>query len=223
MQLMAEAWWRKPRLLAAATCAALGVAVLLFGPQLRGATAEEPPPAAAMLEPGLIEADPFGDPFGAAIEPTSPPQTPQPDLIVYVSGAVAAPDVYRLPAQARLKDAVLAAGGLRADADPHALNLAATLSDAQHIHVPVVGETPALPVAESTVAGAGQSDQRIDLNLAGEAELEELPGVGKTIAARIVERRITIGPYTSIDELRDVSGVGEKLFTQIEPFITVGP
>lgn len=203
-------WWRSPRLLAAAACFLLGTAVLAAGLAPRFV----PPVPEESAVGSLAELD--------EVEPAE--RSPGHDdvaaeLVVYVSGAVVAPDVYRLPAGARVKDAVLAAGGLRADAAGEGVNLAEPLSDAQHVHIPVLGaqDTDASP------AGAVRNDGLIDLNRASATELEELPGVGKVLAERIVARRDEDGPFVSVDELRDVTGIGAKLFEQIAPLVRAGP
>lgn len=219
-------WWRRPRLLAAALCVVLGVAVLAIGPLVGAGAAARPEAAPAGEDLALI-----GDDLALAGEDLAgedlalldgpapaPVATPPPDdLVVYVSGAVAAPDVYRLPGGARVKDAVLAAGGLTVGADPAAVNLAAPLADAQHIHIPPIGA--AAPAAAETGAPEGGL---IDVNRAGAAELEELPGVGRTLAARIVAHRESQGPFTSVEGLREVTGIGAKLYEQIAPLVTVG-
>jgi competence protein ComEA len=141
-----------------------------------------------------------------------------------VSGAVAAPDVYRLPEGARVKDAVLAAGGLRDDAASEDVNLAAPLSDAQHVHIPHIGE--AAPVAApSAPAPVGQpaSGGLINLNQANLADLEELPGVGQAIAERIIAYREQQGLFQSVEDLQNVTGIGAKLFAKISPLVTVEP
>ncbi len=143
-------------------------------------------------------------------------------LIVYVSGAVIAPDVYRLPIGARIKDVIVAAGGLSADADPDAINLAAHIADAQQIKVPRRGEVAAqasgIPQATTAADGA-----LINLNTASAAELDTLPGIGLAIAERIIEYRGTNGPFKSVDDLRNIKGIGTALFEKIAPLVTVGP
>lgn len=223
-------WWRQPRLLAAAICVALGLAVIIAGPLLRA-----DPTSSSMSN------EPLADPFAAELlevpttlplEPTLPP--PPPDVIVYVSGAVAQPDVYRLPAGARVKDAVLAAGGLLAEAAGEAVNLAAPVSDAAHIHIPTVGEavnTPAAvtpqssalpdPAATGNAAPAATDSGRLDLNRATQADFEELPGIGKVLAERIVAYREYHGAFNSVADLRSVSGIGAKLFADLEPLVIV--
>jgi competence protein ComEA len=216
-----QAWWRSPRLVAAAACFALGAALLAASFIPRWAAAAVPAPLA---EEPLASLDEFGPEPVEAAEPTAEAAA-EPELVVYVTGAVLAPDVYRLPAGARVKDAVAAAGGLSPDAASEQVNLAEPVSDAQHVHVPFFDELAPVTVAtgaEAPQAEAGE-DGLIDLNRAGAAELEELPGVGPTLAGRIVARREEQGPFTSVEELQEVTGVGAKLFAQIAPLVTVGP
>jgi competence protein ComEA len=222
-----EAWWRSPRLVGAAACFILGAALLAATFVPRWATAA-PVPAAA--EEPLASLDEFGpEPPEAAVSAADAQRLPAPEpeaapeLVVYVTGAVLAPDVYRLPAGARVKDAVAAAGGLSPDAASEQVNLAEPVSDAQHVHVPFFDEIAAPAAAAVAASQAEVGDGLIDLNRAGAAELEELPGVGPTLAGRILARREEQGPFTSVEELREVTGVGAKLFAQIAPLVTVGP
>jgi competence protein ComEA len=227
-----QAWWRSPRLVGAAACFALGAALLAATFIPRWATAAPPP---AVADEPFGELGPLGpEPPEAAVSAADAQRLPgpeveaAPELVVYVTGAVLAPDVYRLPAGARVKDAVTAAGGLSPDAAGERVNLAGPLSDAQHVHVPFFAELAAQGGAatEATEGEGGQpggDDGLIDLNRAGASELEELPGVGPTLAGRIVARREEHGPFGSVEELHEVTGVGAKLFAQIAPLVTVGP
>ncbi|NWF79832.1 MAG: helix-hairpin-helix domain-containing protein [Chloroflexi bacterium] len=206
---------RTLRLVAAAACFTLGVLVLALGlaPRLLAPTAREAPPT--VLEP-LSELD-------AQMLPAldAPASDPPADLVVYVSGAVFFPDVYQLPPGARVKDLVEAAGGLRPDAAGEHVNLAEPLSDAQHIHIPTLAERSAAPA--SPAGAAAPAGGLLDLNRASAADLEELPGIGPTLAERIVARRTDQGPFRAVEELREVTGIGDKLFAQIAPLVTVEP
>jgi competence protein ComEA len=153
------------------------------------------------------------------IATSAPPEM----VIVYVSGAVRAPDVYQLPAQARIKDLVLAAGGLASDADPERINLAGRLKDGDHIHVPSQGEARAESGDGGTADATDAEDTLIDLNTAGAAELDGLPGIGQALAQRIVEYRAASGPFGAVEDLRNVKGIGPALFAQIAPLVSVGP
>jgi competence protein ComEA len=204
---------RRPRLIAAAACFALGAAILVLGVLPR----QEAPAPAAPLAGALDLAPP-----APASEEEAPAEPSE--LIVYVSGAVPRPDVYRLGPGARVKDAVTAAGGLGPDAAAEQINLAEPLSDAAHVHIPSLADPAALvaaPAAAPAIAGAPAAGP-LDLNAASAAELEELPGIGATLAGRIVARREEAGPFAAVEDLREVTGVGEKLYAQIAPLVTVG-
>lgn len=193
---------RHLRLVAAAACFLLGALVLGLGLVARPAA---PPDQGVTPALDLFEAAP------AATASDGPAE-----LIVYVTGAVPRPDVYRLAPGSRVKDAVAAAGGLGPDAAAEQVNLAESLSDAAHVHIPAVGD-----VGPPALAAEASGPGLIDLNTASEADLEELPGVGKTLAARIVARRAEGGPFAAVEDLREVSGVGERLYAQIAPLVTV--
>jgi competence protein ComEA len=211
------AWARNKRWLVTVLCFALGTIIIVW--TLVGARAQ----AAAGSEPTLeepidlmVEAD-----LPNQASPTSQPDAPS-TVIVYVSGAVRAPDVYELPSEARIKDLVLAAGGLTADADPERINLAERLKDSQHIHVPSQGEA-ANEAADSEDAADAPQSGTLNLNTAGAADLESLPGIGASLAERIIEYRTANGPFKSIEELRNVKGIGPALFDKIAPLVSVGP
>jgi competence protein ComEA len=151
---------------------------------------------------------------------TEPPSLPS-MVIVYVSGAVGRPDVYELPSDARIKDLVLVAGGLTADADPARINLAERLKDSEHIHVPRQGEAPdaGAVAADASVAQGGS----LDLNTASASDLDNLPGIGQSFAERIIEYRTANGPFAAVEDLQKVKGIGAALFAKIAPLVSVGP
>jgi competence protein ComEA len=154
-------------------------------------------------------------------------------LTVHVSGAVAQPGLVTVPAGARVGDAVAAAGGFAADADPAAVNLARPLGDGEQVHVPAEGEPrtsgtgPAVTAPDPAGGGAGggvgaiDADGRVDLNRASEEELQTLPGVGPARAAAIIEHRERHGPFAEAGDLRAVSGIGEKTFQSLADRIVV--
>lgn len=135
---------------------------------------------------------------------------PSGDLYVHVLGAVERPGLYVLDLDARLVDAVAAAGGTTDDADLGAVNLARILTDGEQIVVPVVGA-----VAGSGVPPAGSADDLIDLNTADQAALETLPRIGPALAERIIAWREENGRFQSVDDLLAVPGIGEKLLEAI--------
>jgi len=145
-------------------------------------------------------------------------------VVVYISGAVEHPDVYQVPAAARVKDVVAAAGGFTDDAAVDRINLADHVVDAQHIHVLRLGE----PESEQAPANAEESSANkaavVNINTASAAELDQsLDDVGPVLAQRIIEYRTTNGPFQSVEDLRKVKGIGPTLFTKLSSHITVGP
>ncbi len=184
------------------------------------------------------------EPQGIEIIPPAPTATPPPPptpaptatpgpLRVYVSGAVVNPAVYTLPPGSIVDDAVRAAGGLSADADPVAINLAGPLADGMQIYVPArVEGAPTPPPVSAPVATADPGASRmggvtiaglIDINLATQADLEMLPGIGPTTAANIIAHREANGPFATIEAIMDVPGIGEGKFAAMKDLITVGP
>ena len=173
-----------------------------------------------------------GDGGGAAALPMSASSTvPAGPLVVHVAGAVVRPGVVTVPGGSRVADALAAAGGLRTDADPDRLNLAAVLHDGERVAVPAVGQpAPALaggggaPSGGPAGGGAGSGEEvaTVDLNTATVAELEALPGVGPSTAAAIVERRTSSGPFRSVEDLLDVRGIGDAKLEQLRAHVTVG-
>lgn len=151
----------------------------------------------------------------AVVEDTpAPTRTPEPHVVVDVTGAVAHPGVYRLSAGSRVVDALLAAGGMTGEADLDALNKAAPIHDGQRIYVPRPGET--IP------AGSGGSDAqlKVDVNHATASELEVLPGIGPTTAARIVRSRGS-HPFARIEELQTRGLVTARVFADIKDMVTI--
>jgi competence protein ComEA len=146
--------------------------------------------------------------------PVSTP-TPAPSmLIVHVAGAVAEPGVLTVTEGARVLDVVELAGGATAQADLARVNLAGVVADGERVWIPIIGETEPPVVVGSTpprggsgVVGGGAPGP-VDVNTATVDELEVLPGVGPTTAASIIDHRERNGPFASLDDLLDVSGIG---------------
>lgn len=136
-------------------------------------------------------------------------------IMIHITGRIKAPGVVRLPANARLLDAVEAAGGLQPDADSERINLSMKLKDEDRIHIPAIGEeSDIIPVGVSTEKG------QVDLNHATQAELESLPGIGPALSKRILDYREST-PFTAIEDIKNVSGIGDKLFEGMKEYITV--
>ena len=144
--------------------------------------------------------------------------TPTPRMLrVYVSGAVHSPDVYTLPQDSIVKDAMEAAGGPTGEADLERINLALPVSDGQQVHVPRKGEDnpPVQPPSGQPAPGG-----KVNINTAAPAVLESLPGIGPALAQRIVAHRQTHGPFERIEDVTQVSGIGEAIFEGIQDLIT---
>jgi len=155
------------------------------------------------------------------------PSPSAPDVVVYVCGAVRSPGVVRLPSTARVADALKVAGGATSSAELSAVNLAARLADGQQIIVPRRGEAPAAGgaaasatsgAAGSTVAGPAAP---ININTASLEELDTLDGVGPATAQKIIDYRTANGGFKTIDEIKEVSGIGDAKFAAMKDSITV--
>ena len=173
-----------------------GVIILLRRPPQPELIVTSPPPTATPLP-----------------TPTPPP------VQVYVSGAVTHPDVYELPTESIIKDAIEAAGGATSEADLDRINLALSVVDGQHIYVPHQGEEspPIGPPTEPPDTASGQAGGKININTASQSEIETLPGIGPSRAQGIIEARL----YDSIEEIQKVPGIGEVTFQKLKDLITV--
>jgi competence protein ComEA len=189
------------------------------------------PAAQATVPPQLLTSEAQASPD---FSPTNVQATPS-RVVVYVCGHVRRPGVYEMPSGARVADGISRAGGALAGADLEQLNLAQPLADAMKVDVPRKGEHTALALAtEDTFAQPAshrarhygsrsshklQPGQTLDINAASEAELTQLPGVGPSLAARIVEYRTENGPFQSVDDLQNVSGIGPSKFDKMLPYV----
>lgn len=155
----------------------------------------------------------------------TPRPTVEPLVQVHVAGAVQAPGVYRLPASARVADAIAAAGGVTADGDAQALNLAARVQDGQKLTVPRVAPTagPAASASESSATPVAPSpaSRKVNLNTADAAQLEALPGIGPVTARRIIEWRQQHGPFTGVEQLREQKLVNASTYERVKELVTV--
>jgi competence protein ComEA len=140
-------------------------------------------------------------------------------LIVHVAGWVSRPGVYELPEGSRVIDALESAGGPKRGAELSALNLAAPLADGQQVLVP--RSAPASPSGGVAAEMGAAATALVNVNTATAEELETLPGIGEVLAATIVQYREEHGPFTSVDQLVDVSGIGEVTLEEIRDLVTV--
>ncbi|WP_201342640.1 helix-hairpin-helix domain-containing protein [Streptococcus suis] len=145
-------------------------------------------------------------------------------LTVDVKGAVEKPGLYTLEAGARVNDAVEAAGGLISQADPKSINLAQKLSDEAVVYVASKDEN--ISVVASTTASSAMSPEEkstslVNLNTATEADLQTISGIGAKRAADIIAYREANGGFKSVNDLNNVSGIGDKTMESIRPYVTV--
>ena len=156
-------------------------------------------------------------------------------MVVYVCGAVAAPGVYELSIGSRVNDAVNIAGGFSEEADTTYINLAAEISDGAKLRIPTLEETESVrekgEVLPDTFNTCGNTELNVDtdsndgglinINTASEDELKTLPGIGDSISARIVKYRQENGKFNSVEDIKKISGIKDKLFSRIKEYITV--
>ncbi len=174
-------------------------------------TASAPPTPSAAPSPGAAET-----PVAAGGEG---------QLVVDVVGKVRRPGIAVLPAGSRVVDAVRAAGGLRRGVDRTSLNLARLLTDGEQVLIGVAGGTPP-PTGTGTTGSAPPGTTTggttlVNLNTADQATLETLPGVGPVTAAAILQWRTEHGGFTAVEELLEVSGIGEATLAELTPFVTL--
>ena len=168
--------------------------------------------------PRPVEVAELPGPGDAPLPAASAGPSPEVVILVDVAGWVRRPGVYEFDEGARVIDAIDAAGGARSGALLESLNLAAPLADGIQILVPREGETVAPPASGGSVVGVAGL---INVNTAATTELEELPGVGEVIAQAIVDYRTENGPFASVDQLLDVSGIGDATLENIRELVTV--
>lgn len=180
-------------------CALLGAAVAGAG-ALRNRPQEVPVP--------VVET------AGVPLPGASAPPARGAEVVVAVSGKVRRPGLVRLPAGSRVDDAVRAAGGAVGGADLGILNLARRLVDGEQV---LVGVGPPPGAAPGAAAAGGL----LDLNTASASDLDALPGIGPVLAQRIVDWRTEHGRFASVDQLREVTGIGESKYADLESKVTV--
>jgi competence protein ComEA len=164
-------------------------------------------------------------PAGKPVE-LLPTPTPEP-IVVYVTGAVQRPGVYKIPRDSRLVDAIQQAGGFLEGADLTQVNLAEKVEDGAQIVIPGVKD---FPTPQLIIGGSGilvtptpPAGQLVNLNSASVELLDQLPGIGPTVAQKIVDYRKENGPFTRVDDLLKIPGIGPSTLDEIRGLVTVGP
>ncbi|MBF0779194.1 helix-hairpin-helix domain-containing protein [Streptococcus cuniculi] len=146
------------------------------------------------------------------------------NLVVDIKGAVKKPGIYHLPAGSRIHDAVEAAGGLTEAADSKSVNLAQKLSDEGVVYVATKEEAVSIIPSVSSAPASGDKGETIGLvnvNTATEVELQTISGIGAKRAADIIAYRESKGRFQSVDDLKNVPGIGSKSLENIRPYVTV--
>ncbi|MFE5734479.1 helix-hairpin-helix domain-containing protein [Streptomyces sp. NPDC056528] len=228
----------EPRTLAALTVVLLVAAGLAGGyfwmgrpepvraPELvRAVPATVAPEGRAGSEPEARQE--VGPPVTPPVPPPTPPVPPASSgtkVVVDVGGKVRRPGVLTLPAGSRVEDALRAAGGVRSGADLTGVNRARVLSDGEQVLVDVPGAQvggpgPGSGGSTGGAGGDGAPGTPVSLNTATVEQLDTLPGVGPVLAQHIVDHRTEHGGFRSVSELREVSGIGERRFADLEPLV----
>lgn len=176
---------------------AIGIGLIFFKPQSE-------PDVKIISGNGMVAGDKVSPPAGGQI-------------MVHVDGAVVRPAVYKLAADARVDDAIKAAGGMTSDADTKQVNLAAKLVDGQKVYIPIIGESVRASLATQNISGSvnqttSTSVGQISINSASAEELDKLPGIGPVTAQKIIAGR----PYGSVDELLSKKAVSNSVYEKIK-------
>ena len=205
---------------AATALAAWGVVHLTSGgaPSALELVPGTPVPSVSGVVPGPSGPSSGSASSGSAPNPSSSDgASPADVVVVQVVGQVRRPGLVTLPRGARVADAVAAAGGLVRGGSSGGLNLARVLTDGEQ--VVVSPDTVAAPGPASSDGGAVSAV--VDLNSATASDLDTLPGVGPVMAGRILDWRTAHGRFTSVDQLREVSGIGARTFDRLKPHVRV--
>ncbi len=182
------------------------------------------------LDPPVVTGD--APDVSAAGSPTGGPSaqgSPGAVVVVHVVGEVESAGVVVLAEGSRVADALAEAGGATSHADLSAVNLARVVTDGEQVYVPRPGEEPPVPVAQGAApaagptggAGTGTAGGSVDLNTADATALQALPGVGPVLSERIVQWRTDNGPFTSVEELGEVSGIGPAILDRLRDLARV--
>ena len=153
-------------------------------------------------------------------------------VIIHITGSVKNPGIVKLKDGSRIEDAIEAAGGLTENADITNVNLAYVLDDGVKIRIPsitdekngdeqILEEGSGENIIEETNMTLGASTKEVNINKATETELQSLPGIGASLASRIIEYRNQNGKFSTIEDIKNVNGIGDSKYDNIKDFITV--
>ncbi|EEI9899150.1 helix-hairpin-helix domain-containing protein [Listeria innocua] len=141
-------------------------------------------------------------------------------IYIDIKGAVRTPGVYKLPVDARVQDVVKVAGGLTEDADNSKLNLAEKLKDEMSIYVYKNGEAGSEEVVKDDIESS-ETDKKVNINSATKVDLQQVPGIGDSKATAIIEYREKEGLFQTIEDLKNVTGIGEKTVEKLKEYLDV--
>ena len=153
-------------------------------------------------------------------------------IVIYITGEVNSPGVFSLPSDSRIKDAIESAGGLTDSADLSKINLAFIISDGQKIYIPNKNDPSDVKTISSDDGSAIISDnytetlssstsEKVNINTATQTQLETIPGIGPSTALKIIDYRINNQKFNKIDDIKNISGIGEAKFNKIKEYICV--
>ncbi|WP_339228188.1 helix-hairpin-helix domain-containing protein [Oceanobacillus sp. FSL K6-2867] len=162
--------------------------------------------------PDLQAVSSSDNPFEQSAETSQPAEK---FAVVDIKGAIASPGVYEVSPDARVNDVILTAGGFTADADENQINLAQKVQDEMIIIVPEIG------VEGAAGGGTAESNGKIKVNTASQEEIEQLPGIGPAKAEAIIQHREEHGLFNSIEDLLNVSGIGQKTLENMQDAIQI--
>ncbi len=148
------------------------------------------------------------------------------EIIVHIDGEVVKPGIVSLPTEARITDAISAAGGLTELADTSKINLAYSLQDGQKVYIPSINDIQAETyiqndAGDNVIVQDSSSSSLININSASQSELDSLPGIGPSTASKIIDYRNKNGDFKNIEDLMNVSGIGEAKFNNIRDYICI--
>jgi competence protein ComEA len=156
----------------------------------------------------------------SALEQDQPKVLETVDMMVDVKGAVMIPGVYRAEPGERVIDLIMRAGGFTQEADQNQVNLSQHIEDEMVVFIPKIGDESRIEL-ELSSGGSVKDKGLLNINKATDSELQTLPGIGPSKSQSIIEFRETNGGFTTIDDLKKISGIGEKTFEKLAELITV--
>ena len=206
---MLQTMWDKYKIPLIISCAVILVLAIYFSSTSESSETEEP--AAAVF--------PINASKGAEVTEESEEKEADREIFVDVKGAVTKPGIYKAVQGERVNDLIIRAGGFTGEASEQSVNLALKIVDEMVIYVPVEGEQ-GLGAQSMIPEGQGEKEM-LNINQAETEDFEKLPGIGPSKAAAIVDFRTEKGPFKTIDELMEVSGIGAGTFEKLKDAVTV--